>query len=533
MIVRECSFPHHLATRLLLLAAALVGVAHVLFLPPWEGFDEYAHWSSIQQIADTGAIPFYGKDHISADIDAYPGPMPYTSTPPFDNTGHPTYRSFDISDTLDLSNPVERTFRQGKELNWQAQHPPLYYLSLAPAYLSTKNFSWLSHLLALRLLSWGFAFSGLMLGVLAAERYIPADAKGIVPFMAAYPFLVPQFFPEMARLGNDSLCLLLMGVVWTLLLRIGSPNRQAWTAPALGLALGAGLLTKAFFVPISAGVTGYLAVCFLLERRRQKALDLLTCLSIAGLIGAAWYLRNLMLFDNVLGTNDFIRLAHGIGLSAGLEQNFSLTAFIRGFAAIFGTYVWAGTWSLAQPPEYVLLAPATLIILTVGIWGGGLRSSSVAKWPALLIPVFLVTPVIGGLGYHLLTAIAETGRGAGTPGWYLHILATPISFAMAIGWSKLKSFTVPRMLAAGSVAVGILGWILQLSLFSGCSVKAGTNKYYDLTGSGCWIDWNRLAAIGYPNSGLLFLSSGLFIGLVALGVWLSASTRSVWPATNT
>ena len=37
-------------TALLLLATALVGLAHIAFLPPWEGFDETAHWSYIQEL---------------------------------------------------------------------------------------------------------------------------------------------------------------------------------------------------------------------------------------------------------------------------------------------------------------------------------------------------------------------------------------------------------------------------------------------------------------------------------------------------
>ena len=35
---------------LLLLAVALTGLAHLAFLPPFEGFDETAHFSYIQQI---------------------------------------------------------------------------------------------------------------------------------------------------------------------------------------------------------------------------------------------------------------------------------------------------------------------------------------------------------------------------------------------------------------------------------------------------------------------------------------------------
>src|SRR5271167_2850679 len=82
------------ATSLMLLAVALTGIAHVAFLPPFEGFDETGHFSYIQQIADEGRIPRAGIDRISADSEAYPGPRPYPALPPFENNGRFTYRSY-------------------------------------------------------------------------------------------------------------------------------------------------------------------------------------------------------------------------------------------------------------------------------------------------------------------------------------------------------------------------------------------------------------------------------------------------------
>src|SRR6185503_5689845 len=41
----------------LLLASLLIGLAHVAYLPPLEGFDEYGHYSYIEQIAKTRSLP--------------------------------------------------------------------------------------------------------------------------------------------------------------------------------------------------------------------------------------------------------------------------------------------------------------------------------------------------------------------------------------------------------------------------------------------------------------------------------------------
>src|SRR5215831_2642125 len=72
----------------LLLASLLIGLAHVAGLPPFEGFDETAHYSYIEQIAKTGTLPRFG-DKITQhaeDVDAaYLTTIPDTRTVRFRN----------------------------------------------------------------------------------------------------------------------------------------------------------------------------------------------------------------------------------------------------------------------------------------------------------------------------------------------------------------------------------------------------------------------------------------------------------------
>src|SRR5215469_5546067 len=51
----------------LLLASLLIGLGHVAALPPFEGIDERAHYSYIEQIAKTGTLPRFG-DTIRQDV---------------------------------------------------------------------------------------------------------------------------------------------------------------------------------------------------------------------------------------------------------------------------------------------------------------------------------------------------------------------------------------------------------------------------------------------------------------------------------
>ena len=252
---------------LIMLAAGhlCLGAAHVAMLPPWEGFDETAHYSSLQQIADAGRLPRLGSARIARDVREtfFVLPIPYSSAPPVEqNLGH-TYRSFFASPDLAFQGkmyihsrpPQPRRFVEDKALNWQAQHPPLYYLALTPVYLATRHLSWGAHLYALRLASYLLAWLALAVALYVVwsavsgpwpaiqERYRVGAALGI----GVWPLLFPQWYPEMARLGNDSLCALLVSAAWLVALRAPAPtagSMAGWLSNALllGFILGLGCL---------------------------------------------------------------------------------------------------------------------------------------------------------------------------------------------------------------------------------------------------------------------------------------------------
>jgi hypothetical protein len=494
-------------TGLLLAAVAFLGLAQIAFLPPWEGFDETAHWSYIQQLADTGHSPRYGVDALAADTAAYPGPMPYGAVPPFDRTGRPTYRDYRLAGSAPIAGgPTHYVGADG--LNWQAQHPPLYYALLTPVYRAAHGLGWIDHLLILRLASYAMAFAGLAIGVLATVRFAGPIGPWTGPIMAAWPLLFPQFFPEFARLGNDSLCLLLAAVAWAALLRLlDGQGRWAW-AVVLGISLGLGLLTKAFFLPIGAGVGLMLA----LHARRdgftravlgQAAL----AAAVALAIGGWWYVSRELQTGSLVGSDEFIRLNHDGGVHR-LAGAFSPAGLARGLGVIVGTFVWAGTWSLARLPEFLLSPMILLLGLTLWGYARGLTRTDLLGWA----PIALAAPLLAGLIYHVLVWMA--GVGAATPGWYLHILAAPLGLAVARGWTR------PRALWALALLSGLYSaatWAMQLSLFSGCAAKIGADKHYSLAGAGCFIDGHALSAVGHPLAGAVCLVIGL--GLAVTAAW--------------
>src|SRR6516225_6255437 len=52
----------------LLSASLLIGLSHVAGLPPFEGIDETAHYSYVEQIAKTGTLPRFG-DNLRRDAE--------------------------------------------------------------------------------------------------------------------------------------------------------------------------------------------------------------------------------------------------------------------------------------------------------------------------------------------------------------------------------------------------------------------------------------------------------------------------------
>ena len=516
-----------------IVAVFITGIGWLALLPPWEGFDETAHFSSIQQIADTGTLPLFGKSYLSRDVVGYREhlPMPYSSEPPFDENGGITYQRFRAEPIADaarllLGNP--RRFVPSNEPNWQSQHPPLYYTVMAPAYLVSAAWSWPAQLLLMRTISWLFAMAGFVVGLVAIYRYWPGRDRAVAcAIAAAWPFLVPMFFPEMARLGNDSLCLLLAGAIWYLLMRLAAKGTQRRDGILLGMLLGLGLITKAFFLPITAGVVAYLAM------RRELGIAGIA-LVLAALVGGPWYVYKYLAYGVATGAHEEFVLAEHGGMLAGLAAQFSVGALAHGLAGIVATVSRPVTWSLAKLPEVFLVPLVALLLLPLGAYAFGLlrtRLGDIAWAPALIVGA-----VVAGLVHHVLVRIALSGIGTGTPGWYMHLLAGPLGFAYAVGVLRIANRRFVRVILP-PLAIYTLGYFavvtwIQALMYSGCVSKVGMVKDYawpmDLS---CTVDvpdlYRHLSLITEPVIGVAFLVVGILLGGYALASLWVHLTRDI------
>ncbi len=466
--------------KLLLLSVALLGFAHIAFLPPFEGFDETAHLSYIQQIADAGTLPRLGRDKLSTDVEGYAGPLPTSIDPA--RSYHPYFAGD--------AGPVAQTplnYAPGTTDNWQAQHAPLYYAALAPFYALVRDGGLNATLFVLRGISWLAAFAGFAVGSWASIKALPSERAAFAPVILAWPLLLPGFFPEMARLGNDSFCLLFMGIAWAQLLRL-LDKRDILTAALLATTLALGFWTKAFFIPITGGIGLFLTYVAWRRRDRQLAMNGAIAVVAPFILGGSWYIAKIL----ATGGTGFLLADRPESFWEALATRFDLAVLFRGLVGIVFSFAWPGTWSFARFHP-IFTAPVVLLLGLGFLWWllRLRRNDDVA-----LAPLFVAGPVVAGLIVYLLTQMARPENANGAPGWYLHILQGPLALALALGWRKTWDMKALTAYALGFHAVC---WLSQLSFFSGCAVRTPEARYISL--GDCLIAFPNLAAVTYPMLG--------------------------------
>lgn len=511
-----------------------MGMAYISILPVFEGFDETAHFSSLRQIANTGTIPIHGKGFLDRFILEFQGPLPYDSgTPPFDQ-GVVYASFFKDPELVDL---YIQKYRQPFPLppyypsqvpNWQAQHPPLYYLLLAPLINIVDGFSFTAQFFLLRSISFLLALSGVALGIKAVFQASDATERNIALFgFVFYPVVLPMFFPEFARIGNDSLCIFLVGMIAYLLSRWLEDEYSINKSIPVGVALGMGLLTKAFFLPVASALTVFLLLKAWMNRQgRSKYLrSLFSILLPMLLIGGSWYIYNLVHFGTFTGSSESLTLSSAGGLFTGLNRHFSWINFIRGLIAPIASFIWAGTWSLVRLPDlfHLPLMMLTLSIMIAYVVQIIPRRSDHPVW----LPVWMFIFFGAGLFWHILVGIAINGNAA-TPGWYLHILMPWTAPALGLGLvsilrnSRLRILTILLLSYAMLYHLAVL-WS-QFALFTGCASK-GPDKYYVFSGNFFCLDqisilMDRASILGYPALGIVG-----FLGWIFANLWL---LKQIW-----
>ena len=514
--------PIRIATFALLLGIYAFGLSEIAMLPPFEGFDEPGHYSYLQQIAETGTWPKHG-DPMSADVDDVLKVAPTAAAmgPRW------TYRSFAVAeagviaagrDAIHAEPPTPRVWRAGSIVNWEAQHPPLYYALLAPAYRWSAGWSLGAQLLLLRAISYTLACAALVLSSLNATRYagrssLPPSIVILAP--AVWPLMLPMWFPEMARLGNDSLVVLLAACVGLLAGQLIGEAKGPRLHLGLGLVLGLGLLTKATFLPLTLATLGLLAWrCWRLRRSadvKRACVGLMACGFACVCVAGWWYVAQAVGTGSVIGSNDDINLGGLGGLRAGLEQHGSVSAFLRMPVIFELSMVWAGTWSAVFPPFATIVPLLIAPVVLAGSAAVDVRTRVLTLIDVLAMLTLALFTL--GLAYHSVILIAETGSAA--PAWYLQSFAPVLWPLLAWGIAATLRWRwmawVPRWVLGYSLPFLLIVTVVQALFFAGCAGLRTDTGRFDLAGSRACLAhpltvFHNLEVIAFPALGVAFLA---------------------------
>ena len=525
------------AVALLLAGSLLLGLAHIALLPPWEGFDETAHYSYIQQVATTGHWTRAG-DRITRDVDEYLKVAPANENLPADWT---YFRFFGAApdvvtrgaQMVHAPPPEPRAFAPGRLGNSASQHPPLYYYLMAPAYLVSNGWSLGAQLLFLRAISYLIAWGSLAALAAAMLRHIGEDERMAVLLPLAiglWPLMFPMWFPEAARIGNDSLVVLFAALTLVLLDRIAREATMRDHA-LLGVALGLALITKATFLPVAAAAgivltaLAWSARAIAGERgRRLKGLAL--CVLLAALISAWWYLGKLVETGSLIGSVDVAAVNAKGATLADLPNVLTRYRLMLVAWVLPVSFLWYGTWSFVQPPGLSMLPFFGLVaMLLFGIYryfrDHGLGATD---WFALLA----FSLFAAGLGYQSLILLVLTANPA--PTWYLHSISPILALLAGCGIGGAVRFLWLRTLMNIALLYALLFLpavtLLDLLFFAGCAPLMPNRRYFSFEdGMRCLADFSRihdnLAVLTMPNIGFaLFL-----VGWIVMLVGTIAATR--------
>jgi hypothetical protein len=527
----------------IMLIFTLLSTANVLLLPPYEGFDETAHYSYISILADRHEIPDFRLTVLDATIenDRWGLPRPYMAIPPFEVNGGLTYSEFFNNDAdVERETAVSRlwqmprekvSYRPGHDRNWEGQHPPLYYLMMILPYRLASTWPPGERLLFLRLFSVALACGSLVFWLNAIRLFQSPSSRRLLLLAGLAVVFLPSLVYDLARIGNDSLAALLFaGTFYFLLSTYVNKQKQVRDYVGLATTLGLGLLSKLFFLPLLAGAILFSVWLGLQVTKIRLGPLLFRVLLLLGgpLLLAGWWFGLCYFRYGAAITSSEIYLFQHIADPPG-DQLTSIQFFVKMIRAMMGfvaTFLWCGTWSLVRPPVYLYACFLPLFMLIIcGLISLVRGHVETDTRQIIVVALFLVVPLLLGFVYHMYLRVKFTGIGIGTGGYYL-FFAWPIIgiwFAFSFEATKTVPLKIAVLLAFALITFfEVAGWWRSALIYSGIVEKVGTIKtgigFVSPTVDNVALVVDRLRALAFPQGAMILYVITVLLRS-ALAVW--------------
>jgi hypothetical protein len=422
-------------------------------VPLWEGFDEWAHYAVVQNLATRGHLLAGRSDYISGEVGTSLELAPGHRDGAQGGVTHDVYWQMPDADRSVWEQKLRALAAQSSKepdragtLAYEAQQAPLYYWLLVPAYQVTARLPLLTGIWLLRFYSLLLASAVIPLGFAFARKIVGDDAHalGITALITA----TPQLMMTVSHISNDSLAVTAGSLFLFAMFRWKEQPRSMPRAMVLGTVCGLALLTKAYFLALVPPLVAFVAIWAKRHHVYRQAIVLL--LLIVG-ISSWWYARNWLLTHSLSGEQ--IEVAGNAArlslFDAALKMNWLKVA---DFA--FLSHIWLGNWSFLVVRSWMYRYFACV----AGFAGIGLFWRLVIQHkpglPAnsdLLLLMALYSSFLAALGYHAVRRFQVMGL-TGTFGHYLFPIVVVEAVLVTAGLEAIA----PAALRHAVIPVGVI-----------------------------------------------------------------------------
>jgi 4-amino-4-deoxy-L-arabinose transferase-like glycosyltransferase len=370
------------ATRFIVVLLAVFTVKQVFSVAtfyPFSGHDELAHYSYVRTLVSDVRLP------VLPDLQTWRNGVNGGDAPPTDEIPAELYQycRFTLDWYCDPDSPRWRDtpprvvtvpglgiFPSGYQ--YVANHPPLYYASMAPIYIATSSLTPLQQHYILRLAAIPFGILTVYASYRLARALFPGDAFLTVTVPAFVAFQ-PQIGYEAAMVNNDIAAiavtsLLLWGIV------VGIRDRfPLRLCLGIGVGLGAGLLAKGTTVTIVAVVAfAVIVACGWRDWRGLLRRSVAIAIPMV-LIAAPWYLFLYRTYGDFSGLARVEELQYWNGpMGSFFGLLFNPTFVLNRFRETWGEFGWRLIhlrtlllWAIAIP---TLASLAGLVVYAARAW---------------------------------------------------------------------------------------------------------------------------------------------------------------------
>jgi hypothetical protein len=418
-------------------------VFYCSFVPLWEGYDEFSHYAFVEHFAITHSLP-NARNTLPGDLaeSLKLAPVPWTIRQwTTDWTSHDAFWHL----PLDTRKVKERALKDlprisvpnGSQIQlYEAQQPPLAYLVFWLWYPLLRNADLLTCAWMIRMAGAVIGSLVIPLGFLTARRILNNDlsALGVTALIAS----MPELFMLTDHGGNEPLAIVLATTAVYCLAR-------KWH-PALGIVLGCGLLTKAYFLTLIPAIAVIYAMRWWRQplARMRIASQLLIVFGTALAIAGWWYGHALYATGTLTG--DQVAIAARRSTISSLSAMTSIH-WLRVADFTLFTHIWLGGWSFLVLRTWMYRVFE--VILAAAVVGLLVKLRKLASSP-IAICLMLLFFFWAGLAWQALVGFRATGE-AGVAGYYAYALVVPEALCLVCGLSALVPLLLRRWIAPALV----------------------------------------------------------------------------------